>query len=133
MTAKSLEAQMRHWPGAAIIDLHGEIDAFAEVSLNAAYAEAEDQGVDVILLNFTDVAYINSTGIALIVGLLARARKAHRRLLVTLLIRVNRQNQRLLAYGSSEHYRTIFEITRLSDAIRMYNTEAEAIAAAEAA
>ena len=51
-------------------------------------------------------------------------------LLVTLLIRVNRQKQRMLTYGLSEHYRNIFEITRLSDAIHIYNTETEALAAA---
>jgi anti-sigma B factor antagonist len=49
-------------------------------------------------------------------------------LLVTLLIRVNRQKQRLLSYGLSEHYRHIFELTRLSDAIHIFNTEVEALA-----
>ena len=51
-------------------------------------------------LNFSGVDYINSTGIALIVGLLARARAAHRP---------------IAAVGLSEHYREIFTITRLSD------------------
>jgi anti-sigma B factor antagonist len=52
------------------------------------------------VLDFSNVEYINSTGIAVIVGLLARAR-------------ANRQT--LSARGLSEHYRQIFEITRLSD------------------
>jgi anti-anti-sigma factor len=51
-------------------------------------------------------------------------------LLVTLLIRVNRQKQHLLSYGLSEHYRHIFEITRLSEAIGIYDTEDQALAAA---
>ena len=51
-------------------------------------------------------------------------------LLVTLLIRVNRQKQRLLSYGLSEHYRHIFALTRISDAIRVYTSEEEALAAA---
>jgi anti-sigma B factor antagonist len=50
-------------------------------------------------------------------------------LLVTLLIRVNRQKQHMLACGLSEHYRHIFEITRLSDAIKIYDSEAAAMAA----
>jgi anti-anti-sigma factor len=112
MSAKYLEAQVRHQPGAAVVDLHGEIDAFAEDSLNAAYAEAESLGEDVILLNFTDVAYINSTGIALIVGLLARARKAHRR---------------LLACGLSDHYVEIFHITRLIDFMSVFPDETSAL------
>ncbi|TMB84701.1 MAG: anti-sigma factor antagonist [Chloroflexi bacterium] len=60
MAAKSLEAQVRHQPRVAIIDLHGEINAFAEDVLNKAYAEAESRRAEVILLNFSDVDYINS-------------------------------------------------------------------------
>ena len=113
MPAKSLEARVRHQPKIAIVDLQGEIDSFAEDVLNAAYAEAESQDVNVILLNFTNVDYINSTGIALIVGLLARARKSKRR---------------LLAYGLSDHYVEIFQITRLVDFMNVFPDEASALA-----
>ncbi len=82
------------------IDLHGEINAFADSALAAAYAQADKLDPTNIVLNFTDVDYINSTGIALIVGMLAQARKAHRRLSV---------------FGLSDHYIQIFRITRLSD------------------
>ena len=112
MSARTLEASVRHQPRVAIVDLHGEIDAFAEDVLNSAYAEAESRGSDVILLNFSDVDYINSTGIALIVGLLARARKAHRR---------------LLACGLSDHYVEIFQITRLVDFMNVYPDEVSAL------
>ena len=114
MTVRSLEAQVRHQPRVAIIDLHGEINAFAEDVLNSAYTEAESRKSDVILLNFSDVDYINSTGIALIVGLLTRARKAHRR---------------LLACGLSDHYVEIFQITRLVDFMSVFPDEASALTA----
>jgi anti-anti-sigma regulatory factor len=52
-------------------------------------------------------------------------------LLVTLLIRANRQKQRLLTFGLSEHYQKIFELTRLNEAIGIYKTEAEALTAAQ--
>ena len=113
MAAKSLEAQVRHQPRVAIIDLHGEINAFAEDVLNKAYAEAESRRADVILLNFSDVDYINSTGIALIVSLLARARKSKRR---------------LLACGLSDHYVEIFQITRLVDFMSVFPDEKSALA-----
>jgi len=113
MTTKSLEAQVRHQPRVAIIDLHGEINAFAEDVLNKAYAEAESRRADVILLNFSDVDYINSTGIALIVSLLARARKSKRR---------------LLACGLSDHYVEIFQITRLVDFMSVFPDEKSALA-----
>lgn len=112
MPARSLEASVRHQPRVAIIDLHGEINAFAEETLNAAYAEAEKRESDVILLNFSDVDYINSTGIALIVSLLARARKTKRK---------------LLACGLSQHYVEIFQITRLVDFMSVFPDENSAL------
>ena len=38
-------------------------------------------------------------------------------LLVTLLVRAQRQHQQVLAYGLSDHYRQIFELTRLDEAV----------------
>ena len=66
MPAKHLEATVRQEPGVAVLDLIGEINGFAEEALNAAYPEAESNDPEAILLNFEDVDYINSTGIALI-------------------------------------------------------------------
>jgi len=102
-------------PTTSIIDIEGEVSAFAEKVLMDAYAEASTPTTHTIILNFTKLEYMNSSGIGLI---------------VTLLIRVNRQKQRLLAYGLSEHYRHIFEITRLNDAIKIYASEEEALKAA---
>ena len=109
MPTRALEANVRHKkPRVAVIDLHGEINGFAEETLNAAYAEAEREEPDVILLNFADVDYINSTGIALIVGLLAQARTS---------------GIEVKAYGLSDHYREIFEITRLADFMTITDKE----------
>ncbi|HET9495406.1 MAG TPA: STAS domain-containing protein [Chloroflexia bacterium] len=113
MQTKSFAADVQHRPRVTTVNLHGEIDAFAEESLNAAYEEAERQGSEVIMLNFSDVGYINSTGIALIVGLLAQARKSHRELLV---------------YGLGDHYLEIFKITRLADFMSVFPDEATALA-----
>jgi anti-sigma B factor antagonist len=49
--------------------------------------------------------------------------------LVTLLVRANRQHQRLGAYGLSDHYRQIFELTRLDEAISIFEDESSALAA----
>ena len=109
------DAAVRNEPELAIIDLSGEIDAFAEETLNDAYAEARKQKPEIIMLNFGDVNYINSTGIALIVGLLAQARKSH---------------TRLVTYGLSEHYVEIFNITRLSDFMTIVPDESTALSEA---
>jgi anti-anti-sigma factor len=108
------QASVRHESGkqVAIVDMRGEINALAENALNTAYASAVESDPARILLNFSDVDYINSTGIALIVGVLARARKEHRP---------------ITACGLSEHYREVFEITRLADFMSIFPDEASAV------
>ncbi len=109
---RPLEARVRRQDEAAIIDLHGEINALSDEVLGQAFAEAEAENPKAILLNFGDVEYINSTGIALIVGLLAEARKSKRR---------------ILTFGLNEHYTDIFKITRLADFMGIYADEAAAL------
>ena len=102
----------------SIIDIQGEVTAFAEQVLSEAYSQASANNVRSIILNFQGLEYMNSSGIGL---------------LVTILIRAKRQSQKLLAYGLSEHYQQIFELTRLNEAILLYDREANALAAARAA
>jgi anti-anti-sigma factor len=109
------QATLRLADDTAIIDMVGEINSFADDALAQAYAEAEAQDPAAILLNFAAVDYINSTGIALIVGLLAQARKSHRP---------------LVTCNLSPHYQEIFRITRLSDFMTMYADEQAALTAA---
>lgn len=116
MSVSTFDARVRSQDGIVTIDLEGEINAFAEEALHHAYGHAEQMGSARILLNFSKVRYINSTGIALVVALLARARKANRSLVV---------------YGLSDHYQEIFEITRLADYMTVYPDEASAVQAAQ--
>lgn len=113
MSSQEFDAQVRSEGLTAIIDLRGEINAQAEVALNHAYTQANSSNSSKIILNFSQVEYINSTGIALIVGLLAQARMGHKTLAV---------------FGLSDHYREIFNITRLADFMNIYQDEASALA-----
>jgi anti-anti-sigma factor len=99
------EAEVRALPGGAVIALSGDIDGTASDTLTAAYEQAAGAGPAVVALDFTAVSYINSTGIALIVSVLARARA---------------QGRKVVAAGLSAHYREIFDITRLSDFIELF-------------
>ncbi len=109
----SAKAAVRFADGSAIVDLPPRIDASAEQALNEAYAEATNAATKRILLNFASVDYLSSTGIALIVGILARSRK---------------DGRPVLAAGLSDHYREIFEITRLADFMRIFPDERAALA-----
>lgn len=100
---------------AALVDIEGEVTGNAETALMDAYSQATNLGAKTVILNFSKLVYMNSSGIGL---------------LVTLLVRANRQKQKLLACGLSEHYQQIFELTRLNEAIGIYPGEAEALKAA---
>ena len=102
-------------PNTCILEVHGELTTFAEEQLMSAYNEACDQNVHNILLNFNGLEYMSSSGIGL---------------LVTLLIRAQRQEKRLLACGLNEHYRHLFQLTRLNEAISIHPDEPSALAAA---
>ena len=109
--------EVRSVGGAAILDIRGDVTAGSEDVLMAAYEQAGD-GVKAVVLNFTGLEYMNSGGIGL---------------LVTLLVRANRQRQKLVAFGLSDHYRQIFELTRLDEAIDIRDDERDALVAAGAA
>src|SRR5687768_9528137 len=99
MNASPLEATVSGDGVRARIALRGRIDREGDASLAEASSGATALGAPIVELDFSEVDYINSTGIALIVRLLAEARRDHRE---------------VRARGLSEHYREIFRITRLS-------------------
>jgi len=99
--------------GIAVIDIDGELVPTTEDALLDAFAKCEHSRA--VVLNFERLTYMNSGGIGL---------------LVTMLVRAQRRNQALLAYGLSEHYRHIFQLTRLDETIALHDSEAEAVAAA---
>jgi len=101
----------------SVIDIGGELNSDGNAALSGAYETASKGGASVVVLNFASLEYMNSSGIGL---------------LVTVLTRANRNNQRLCAVGLSDHYREIFELTRIDEAIVVFDTEEEAIAANEA-
>jgi anti-anti-sigma factor len=116
VAATDLQAAVRERDGLAVIDLWGDVSASAEDALNDAYAEATAGGARSVALNFEHADYINSTGIALIVGLLAQARA---------------NGIEVQAFGLSDHYREIFEITRLADFMTIADNEDRALSGPE--
>jgi anti-anti-sigma factor len=102
---------------ASILRIEGDITSASEADLGAAYGLAVANGASVVVLDFTKLEYMNSGGIGL---------------LVTLLVRAQRAGGRLVATGLSDHYRQIFELTRLDEAIEIHDNEAAAVAAATA-
>ena len=109
MTA--LDITIATTPTGPRVVLSGDVDGAARTALDAAYGDASPDPGSELLLDFSAVGYINSTGIALIVGILARARA---------------EAVRVGVCGLTAHYRGIFEITRLSDFMTIYPAEPDA-------
>jgi anti-sigma B factor antagonist len=102
-------------PTTSIIGVHGELDATAEPALIDTYILATTLSTRTIILDCSGLQSLTSSGIGL---------------LVTFLIRMHRRRQRLLVFALSEHDERILELTRLSEAVAIFNTEADALAAA---
>lgn len=117
MATVPFSAQVRREGPVPLITLSGDVDREAERPLLAAWDQVGAFPPGRVLLDFSGVSYINSTGIAVVVGLLARARAEHRPLAV---------------FGLTDHYRHVFEITRLIDFMEIY-PDAEAARRAPAA
>ncbi len=98
-----------------IIDLAGELTSSAQVALLNASQQASSDGVRVVILNFSHVAYKNSSGIKSLVALLARC---------------NAAGQRLFAIGLNAESQNIFEVTQLNQGITVYASETDALQAA---
>ncbi len=109
MDDRTFGAQITEIPDEVRVRLSGDLNARADETLADAYGQVVALGPKRVTLDFTQVGYINSTGIALVVRLLADAR---------------RDGRTVRAIGLTEHYREIFRITRLSDFMEIVEGDA---------
>lgn len=115
MNMNNLTTEVRQREGGiGVIDVHGVLTSDAEEKLMTAYQAASSEEQPAVIFNFTDMEYINSSGIGL---------------LITILIRAKRNGHKLVACGLKEHFRQIFLLTRLEEAMPVFDTEDEALKA----
>ena len=98
-------------PATAVIALGGDVTAASEQVLADAHSQTVEAAVTDVVLDFSDLDYMNSGGIGM---------------LVTLLVRTKRHQQHLSAMSLSDHYRQIFALTRLDEAITLLDDSAAA-------
>ena len=109
MDDRTFGAEITEVPEEIRLRLSGDLNGRADETLISAYARVAALGPRRVSLDFKRVGYINSTGIALVVRLLAEAR---------------RDGRKVRALGLTEHYREIFRITRLSDFMEIVEGDA---------
>jgi len=108
-----LKVTARHLDDAVVLDLQGDVTTTAEAAIMAVYEGESEAGARRFVLNFSQVEYVNSSGIAIVIHLLTRVR---------------RQDQRLSIYGLSRHFEKMFHIVGVDKYSSICETEAEAIA-----
>ena len=86
--------------------------AFADPYFNEAYKNANNLGARKILLKFSEKAYINSGGIAVLIQLMAETKK---------------KNQTISIIGLSDHFKKIFHMVGITKFAKNYNTIDEAL------
>ncbi len=109
MDDRSFGAEITPSAGVVQLRLHGDLNGRADAALADAYAGVVALAVRSVSLDFGQVGYINSTGIAMVVRLLSDAR---------------RDGLTVRATGLTEHYREIFRITRLSEFMEIVEGDA---------
>lgn len=109
MDERQFGTEITEVPEEIRLRLSGDLNGRADQALLNAYAQVAALGPRRVSLDFGRVGFINSTGIALVVRLLAEAR---------------RDGRTVRALGLTEHYQEIFRITRLSDFMEIVEGDA---------
>ena len=107
-----LEAKVRRHDGLSIVQFKGDMTTFAEDVVHDVFREATRDSQHNIGLDFSACEYINSAGIAVIIGVVTEAR---------------RQGRRIFVFGLSTHYQKIFRMVGLADYIEICVSEDEAL------
>ncbi len=99
----------REFAGGVILDMKGDLTKGSEkiLFLQREWAAVQGDGTNVIL-NFTEVTYINSAGIAVLIRLAQTGLKAG----IT-----------LYAFGINAHYQKMFRLIGLTDYMMVYPDE----------
>jgi len=107
-----LDVSVRRQSGLPIVQFNGDVTTFAEDIVQNAYRDVTREGGRNMGLDFGSCNYINSAGIAVIIGMVTEAR---------------RQSRRVLVFGLSPHYQKIFRMVGLADYVEICATEDEAL------
>ena len=98
----------------AILRFEGDIASTSKDAVIGTYQGLPKESTKLILLDFTRVDYINSSGIALVIQLLIEASHA---------------GQTVCAFGLSPHFTKVFTMVGITKYSRLFPNEAEALAA----
>ena len=97
-----------------VLRFEGDIASTSKDAVLGAYQALQKDAAKLILLDFSKVDYINSSGIALVIQLLIEAASAE---------------QKVYAFGLSTHFTKVFTMVGITKYAGLFASEAEALAA----
>lgn len=97
-----------------VLRFEGDIASTSKDAVLGLYQKLPKETAKLILLDFTGVDYINSSGIALV---------------IQLLIEASHSEQTVFACGLSAHFTKVFTMVGITKYARLFSTQAEALAA----
>ena len=106
--------QVRELSEAVAVDISGDVDLHRSPALRETLAKLIDQNPGRLVLNLTEVGYMDSSGVATLVEALQR---------------IQRKQGRLLLHSLNPRVQSIFEIARLESIFEIYPSEDEALRA----
>ena len=109
---KELQIEIAARGDVSVVAIQGDLTAVAGGSIEKAYQEMTRDGVGKILLLFGKDCYINSGGIAILIGIASASRK---------------NGQTIRVAGLSDHFRKIFHMMGLTKYVALFPTEEEAL------
>ena len=112
--ADELRAAVRGSGTTVVLDLEGAFTVSGAAVLERAHAAACQEAARNLVLNFRGVDYVNSAGIAVLIGSMGRVREA---------------GQRLALVGLNPHYRKIFHVMGRAQFAPVFDSERDALEA----
>jgi anti-sigma B factor antagonist len=97
----------------AVLAVTGELDVATAPQLRQEAVRLANSGSTHLVIDLSGVDFLDSTGLGVIVGVLKRLRT---------------HGGELAVAGAENHVRKVFDITRISDIVAMYDTADDACA-----
>jgi anti-sigma B factor antagonist len=107
-----MDIKLTKKPDRAVLEIKGEVDLYSSPLIRERCNQLIREKVDNLLINFKDVTYIDSSGLATLVEVLQKMRQ---------------YNGRLSLFALAQNVKNVFEVARLDTVFSIFESEEEAL------
>ncbi len=107
-----MNVNVREKDGVFILDLSGRLDINASDKINKTVDDILEKGGKIFLMNFSEVDFVSSPGLVILVSILKKIRK---------------EQGRIALFNLQSYVREVFEVTQLTKVFEIFESEEEGI------